>query len=42
MEKNKDRFPELRLFKIDDVFGGWEKSQKDFFNDKALFDQIMK
>lgn len=42
MEKNKDRFPELKLFKIDDVFGGWEKSQKDFFNDKALFDQIMK
>ena len=42
MEKNKDKFPELKLFKIDDVFGGWEKAQENFFNDKALFDRIMK
>ena len=41
-EKFQDKFREMKLFKIDDVFGGWEKSQEDFFNDKALFDQIMK
>lgn len=42
MEKCADKFPELKLFKIDDVFGGWSKAQAEFFNDKGVFDQIMK
>lgn len=42
MKKNENTFPKLRLFKIDDVFGGWEKAQAEFFTDKAFFDQIMK
>src|SRR5690606_10653375 len=34
------RFPELNLITIDDVFGGWQKAQKEHFNDGGLFDQI--
>ncbi|KWT65987.1 Sulfate and thiosulfate binding protein CysP [Hyphomicrobium sulfonivorans] len=34
------RFPEVNLITIDDVFGGWQKAQKDHFNDGGLFDQI--
>jgi len=34
------RFPEVNLITIDDVFGGWQKAQKEHFNDGGLFDQI--
>ncbi len=30
----------LQLFTIDDVFGGWEKAQKEHFNDRGIFDKI--
>jgi len=30
----------VKLFTIDEVFGGWAKAQKDFFADGAIFDQI--
>jgi sulfate transport system substrate-binding protein len=33
-------FPQLTLFTVDEVFGGWQKAQKTHFNDGALFDQI--
>jgi sulfate/thiosulfate transport system substrate-binding protein len=32
--------PKLTLFTIDDLFGGWAKTQKAHFADGALFDQI--
>ncbi len=32
----------VELFTIDDVFGGWEKAQKEHFADGGLFDQIYK
>jgi sulfate transport system substrate-binding protein len=32
--------PELNLFTVDEVFGGWQAAQKKHFNDGALFDQI--
>ncbi len=32
--------PKLELFTIDDVFGGWQKAQKEHFADGASFDQI--
>lgn len=35
-------FPKLKLFDIDDVFGGWEKAQKTHFDDGGVFDQIFK
>ncbi|MGB3502833.1 MAG: sulfate ABC transporter substrate-binding protein [Mesorhizobium sp.] len=36
----KDRFPDIRLVKVEDVFGGWEQIQKDHFASGALLDQI--
>ena len=34
------QFPSLKLFTIDDVFGGWAKAQKTHFADGGVFDQI--
>jgi sulfate/thiosulfate transport system substrate-binding protein len=39
-EKYKAQYPDVNLFTIDDVFGGWQKATKDHFADGALFDQI--
>ena len=36
------KFPKLKLFTVDAVFGGWRKAQGQFFADGALFDQIYK
>lgn len=36
----KDLFPEVELFTIDEVFGGWRKAQETHFADGGLFDQI--
>src|SRR6266567_2504475 len=33
-------FPKVRLFTIDEVFGGWRKAQKSHFADGGVFDQI--
>jgi sulfate transport system substrate-binding protein len=38
--RNAARFPKLRLFTIDQVFGGWQNAQKTHFNDGGIFDQI--
>jgi sulfate transport system substrate-binding protein len=38
--KFADRFPELRLFTIDEVFGGWAKAQATHFDDDGVFDKI--
>jgi sulfate transport system substrate-binding protein len=34
------QFPKLKLFTIDDTFGGWRVAQKRFFADGGVFDQI--
>lgn len=34
------QFPKVNLFKIDDVFGGWQKASKIHFADGGIFDQI--
>jgi sulfate transport system substrate-binding protein len=36
----KDKFPEVRLVKVEDVFGGWAKVQEEHFASGALLDQI--
>lgn len=36
----KDKFPAVRLLKVEDVFGGWDKVQKEHFASGALLDQI--
>jgi sulfate transport system substrate-binding protein len=33
-------FPQIELFTIDAVFGGWAKAQGEHFKDGAVFDQI--
>jgi sulfate/thiosulfate-binding protein len=34
------RFPNIALFTIDEVFGGWAKAQRTHFADGGVFDQI--
>ncbi len=34
------KFPTIKLFTIDDLFGGWPKTQKQHFDDGGIFDQI--
>ncbi|HTV67331.1 MAG TPA: sulfate ABC transporter substrate-binding protein [Rhizobiaceae bacterium] len=33
-------FPDVKLVKIDEVFGGWAKAQPEHFGDGGIFDQI--
>jgi sulfate transport system substrate-binding protein len=33
-------FAELKLFNVNDVFGGWQNAQKTHFADKGIFDEI--
>jgi sulfate transport system substrate-binding protein len=39
-EKYKAQFPVVKLFTIDELFGGWQKAQKTHFSDGGTFDQI--
>jgi len=40
VERYRDRFPQLKLFTIDEQFGGWAKAQATHFKDGGTFDQI--
>ncbi|RTL51948.1 MAG: sulfate ABC transporter substrate-binding protein [Rhodocyclaceae bacterium] len=40
LAKYAKKFPKLKLFSIDDTFGGWQKAQKTHFADGGVFDQI--
>lgn len=42
LAKYKAQFADLRLFTIDEVFGGWQKAQQTHFADGGVFDQIYK
>jgi len=35
-------FPTVKLFTVDEAFGGWQAAQKTHFADKGTFDQIYK
>ncbi|WP_144372447.1 sulfate ABC transporter substrate-binding protein [Vogesella urethralis] len=39
--KYAGKFAKVKLFTIDQVFGGWAKAQKVHFDDGAIFDQII-
>jgi sulfate/thiosulfate transport system substrate-binding protein len=39
--EHKGGFPEVKLFTIDEVFGGWAKAQKTHFDDNGVFDQLV-
>jgi sulfate/thiosulfate-binding protein len=40
--KRANSFPQVNLFTIDQVFGGWQQAQKTHFADGGMFDQIYK
>jgi sulfate transport system substrate-binding protein len=39
-KKHADEFPQIKLFTVDEVFGGWQKAQAAHFADGGSFDQI--
>jgi sulfate/thiosulfate-binding protein len=39
-EQHAERFPKVRLFTVDAVFGGWRKAQATHFGEGGVFDQI--
>ncbi len=39
--KYSSNFAKVKLFTIDQVFGGWDKAQKTYFGDGGVFDQII-
>jgi sulfate/thiosulfate-binding protein len=41
-KQDLERLPKVRLFTIDEVFGGWAKAQKVHFDDGGVFDAIVK
>lgn len=40
LAKFPNKFPEIELFTIEEVFGGWSKAQKEHFDDGGEFDRI--
>lgn len=42
LKKYSANFPALKLFTVDETFGGWVKAQQTFFADGGVFDQIYK
>ena len=40
--KYASQFGKVKLFTIDEVFGGWQKAQTTHFADGGIFDQIYK
>jgi sulfate transport system substrate-binding protein len=42
LAKYKDTLPPIRLFTIDETFGGWDKAHAAFFADGGAFDRIYK
>ncbi|MDR0610629.1 MAG: sulfate ABC transporter substrate-binding protein [Planctomycetaceae bacterium] len=40
LEKYSKNFIKVDLFTIDDVFGGWQKAQKEHFEDGGVYDQF--
>jgi sulfate/thiosulfate-binding protein len=39
-KKYSSQFPKVKLFTIDELFGGWNKAQKTHFSDGGEFDKI--
>jgi sulfate transport system substrate-binding protein len=39
-KKYAEKFPKVKHFTIDEVFGGWGKIQKSHFDDGGVFDHI--
>lgn len=39
-DKYKERFPEVKMVTVDEVFGGWRTAQEKHFKDGGIFDEI--
>ncbi len=39
--KYKEKFPDIKMFTIDDVFGGWLNAQRTHFNSDGCFDKML-
>lgn len=39
-KKYSNKFQNINLFTVDEIFGGWQAAQKKHFADKGIFDQI--
>ena len=40
MDKFKDRFPDVKLYRVEDEFGGWDQVNKIHLNSGAKLDQL--
>ena len=40
LAKHRAQFPDLKLFTVDELFGGWAKAQQTHFAEGGLFDQM--
>ena len=40
VEKFKDKFPEVKLYRVEDEFGGWDKLTTDHLASGAKLDQL--
>jgi sulfate transport system substrate-binding protein len=38
--RHENRFPKVKLFTVDQPFGGWQRAHRAHFADGAVFDQI--
>jgi sulfate/thiosulfate transport system substrate-binding protein len=41
-QKYETQFPNLNLFTVEEVFGGWQKAQKTHFNEGGVYDQLQR
>ncbi|SMC33834.1 sulfate transport system substrate-binding protein [Fulvimarina manganoxydans] len=42
VKANADRFPEVELFKVEDVFGSWEQAQETHFASGGVLDELQR
>nr|WP_116084661.1 thiosulfate ABC transporter substrate-binding protein CysP [Tropicimonas sp. IMCC34011] len=42
VEANADRFPEVELFTVEDVFGSWQEAQDTHFASGGILDQMLR
>ncbi|ETW10613.1 thiosulfate transporter subunit, partial [Roseivivax marinus] len=42
VEANADRFPEVELYEVDDVFGSWEEAQETHFASGGVLDELLR
>jgi len=42
LKRHGANLPAIKLFTIDEIFGGWGRAQEPFFSEGGVFDQIYK